>query len=637
MVISDLNNTELKSNSNHLNTKEVSTIVDTVQERHLQGPIHKYRLTNFLYKPPFGLPRNINVPLIRDISRSIYVYSIINRIIDEIVTTKWDILPKQGVEMTKELETKRRAMIEFFKNPNSMNIGFEDFTRQVLLDTIVLDSGVIVKVFNMFGEMVEMKAVDGGTITKNPDIFNTFNERSELILDQFNTSFEIPQNRDMTEHEKIKLNGIQTQFKTIYNDTAAYFQYSNFSNASAPIAFGKREIVYLQKNPSPGGVYSYGSPVQASVDTAMSLIFGGKYNLDYFLNGNTPEGIIKVAGADAETLNAVKEKLQNKMQITDNTFGISRRIGHNLPAVSAENVEFIPINFTSKDLEIITQAKWFIRLLWQMFGLSPDEMGDTETSNRSTGDTQTKNALRKGYTPYMNLLEYNFTRNILTEFDSGELFEFKFDDSDPDAFKQKLDIAEQELRMGIKTPEMIAEEFGIDVELLKRSQDEAMEKDKEMNDDASENINNNNNLNNSKPKDKEEVKSLGLKSIHMSGNKYVVTDRTGKQVIGTHDTLEEAQAQLAGIEINKPEEETKGLHETELKEAIESEEEVEKLNLSQVLKIIKAYVKDDDKAELDELIELKANNLSNVKTPLEKVMKEYVAAINVRTKELSKE
>jgi len=615
MAISDLNRNELKSNSNHLNTKEVSTIVDTVQERHLAGPIHKYRLTNFLYKPPFGLPRNINIPLIRDISRSIYVYSIINRIIDEIVTTKWDISPKEGVEMTKELETKRRAMIEFFKNPNSMNIGFEDFVRQILLDTIVLDSGVIVKVFNMFGEMVEMKAIDGGTITKNPDIYNTFNERSDLILDQFNTSFEIPQNRDMTEQEKIKLNGIQTQFKTIYNDTAAYFQYSNFSNASAPIAFGKRELVYLQKNPSPGGVYSYGSPVQASVDTAMSLIFGGKYNLDYFLNGNTPEGIIKVAGADEDTLNSVKEKLQNKMQITDNNFGISRRIGHNLPAVSSDNVEFIPINFTSKDLEIITQAKWFIRLLWQMFGLSPDEMGDTETSNRSTGDTQTRNALRKGYTPYMNLLEYNFTRNILTEFENGDLFEFKFDDSDPDAFKQKLDIAEQELRMGIKTPEMIAEEFDIDVEILKKSQDEQHEKDmeklgneQEVNNNSPENngdSKNNSNQNNAKPNNKEEVKSNELKSIVRSGNKFVVLDKSEKQVIGTYDTLEEAQAQAAGIEINNSDEETKGCEEVELKEAIESEEKVDKLSLSQVLKVIKAYVKDDEKAELDELIELK--------------------------------
>ena len=983
MAISDLNKTEFKSNSNHLNTKEVGTIVDTVQEKHLQSPIHKYRLTNFLYKPPFGLPRNINVPLIRDISRSIYVYSIINRIIDEIVTTKWDIIPKEGVTITPELEKTRREMIEFFKNPNSMNIGFEDFARQILLDTLVLDSGVIVKVFNQFGEMVEMKAVDGGTITKNPDIFNTFNDRSELILDQFNVSFDIPQNRNMTEQEKIKLNGIQTQFKTIYNDTAAYFQYSNFSNASAPIAFGKREIVYLQKNPSPGGVYSYGSPVQASVDTAMSLIFGGKYNLDYFLNGNTPEGIIKVAGADPETLNAVKEKLQNKMQITDNNFGISRRIGHNLPAVSAENVEFIPINFTSKDLEIITQAKWFIRLMWQMFGLSPDEMGEcysedtrvltetglkyhwelskndkiatineednsieyilpveikmylvenrkfhhyknncvdvlvsdnhnmyyntpkvkefrkseskdidinyvnflqgglnwkgvnidkisiplieynnnkdkyreqqiefsiddfceflgyylsegsvlkkmnekktytikisqtdeenikimsplmdklgfkreetnwslsnkslaiylsqfgnsnekfipleiknlpvdklnilfdalvlgdghraedgtfvryttssrrladdmleiflkigykasiratefknenwntsynisgnlsqinprviinehrteeeytgimwcphvnnrpfiterngkigihynTENSNVATGTTQTRNAMRKGYKPYMNLLEYNFTRNILTEWDNGNLFEFNFDDSDPSSFKERLDIAEQELRMGIKTAEMLAIEFGIDVEILKKSKEEHQEKEKSKMQDEQDVRNPSPEEDNPDTNNKEEVKSVELKSILRSGNKFVVLDKSGKQVIGTYDTLEEAQAQSAGIEINNSEEghsldfekETKSCDKIELKEAIESEEKVDKLSLSQVLKVIKAYVKDDDKEELEELIELKANNLNNIKTPLEKVMKEYISAINVRTKELSKE
>jgi len=307
------------------------------------------------------------------------------------------------------------------------------------MDTITLESGVIIKVFNIFGEMVEMKNGDGGTFTKNPDIYNTFNDRDDIITEQFHPGFQ----EENTQPDYIK-NGIMTQFKTIYNDRAAYFQYSNFTTSSMPIPFGKREIVWLQKNPMPGGVYSYGSPVQACAETVLSLIFGGKYNLDYFLNGNTPEGIIKIAGADDDTLNAVKTKLRTKMEITDNAYGLSRRIGHNLPAVNAENVEFIPINISSKDLEIITQGKWFMNLLWMMFGLSPDEMGFTENSNRATGHQQTTNALRKAYLPYIKILEHAYTNEILTEFEDGELFEFKFDDTNLDVTKAVLDIAEQE-------------------------------------------------------------------------------------------------------------------------------------------------------------------------------------------------
>ncbi len=40
-------------------------------------------------------------------------------------------------------------------------------------------------------------------------------------------------------------------------------------------------------------------------------------------------------------------------------------------------------------------------------------------------------------------------------------------------------------------------------------------------------------------------------SIKKKGSKFVVTDRSGKKVLGTHDTKSEAQKQLAAIEISK--------------------------------------------------------------------------------------
>lgn len=617
MAVSNISATELKSNSNQLSTKEVSTIVDTVKERHLASPIHKYRLVNFLYKPPFGLPRNINVPLIRDISRSIYIYSAINRIIDEIVSTKWDILPKEGVEITPELEKKRRGMVEFFKNPNSMNESFEQLNRQVLMDTITLESGVLIKVFNQFGEMNEMKAADGGTFTKNPDIYNTFNDRDELILEQFAPNFQTPQS---DEAKKFVQNGILTQFRTIYNDSAAYFQYSNFSTASAPIPFGKREVVYMMKNPMPGGVYSYGSPVQASMDTAMSLIFGGKYNLDYFLNGNTPEGIIKVAGADTDTLNAVKDKLMNKMTITDNTFGISRRVGHNLPAVSAENVEFIPISFTSKDLEIITQGKWFMNLVWMMFGLSPDEMGFVENSNRATGTQQTRNALRKAYLPYMNVLEYNYTRNILTEFEDGNLFEFKFDDSDPEITKQKLDIAQQEINIGIKTAEIVAEEFGIDLERLQTSKKKVMKEQQELTPEENPEDNNNNNNSSHKKLNKTEVKGYENKS-HGDIKALTTTENEGH----THTVV---KGQTNSSENNGH---------THIIDWLTGELMPAGVN-NHTHRIIstKTEMKADDIVDDGEISDEDQKELV-LQSPIEKVMAPFLVAVNKKTKEIIKE
>jgi len=40
-------------------------------------------------------------------------------------------------------------------------------------------------------------------------------------------------------------------------------------------------------------------------------------------------------------------------------------------------------------------------------------------------------------------------------------------------------------------------------------------------------------------------------SIEKRGKKFVVTDKSGKKVLGRHDTRGEAQKQLAAIEISK--------------------------------------------------------------------------------------
>lgn len=40
-------------------------------------------------------------------------------------------------------------------------------------------------------------------------------------------------------------------------------------------------------------------------------------------------------------------------------------------------------------------------------------------------------------------------------------------------------------------------------------------------------------------------------SVKKRGSKFVVTDRSGKKVLGTHPTKEKADAQLRAIEANK--------------------------------------------------------------------------------------
>ena len=79
----------------------------------------------YLYKPPFGYPRNINVVFLRELAKNPYVFSVIKAITDQAAESKWEIKPKEGVEMTPELEVVQNRITEFFKNPNSADRDWE--------------------------------------------------------------------------------------------------------------------------------------------------------------------------------------------------------------------------------------------------------------------------------------------------------------------------------------------------------------------------------------------------------------------------------------------------------------------------------------------------------------------------------
>jgi len=134
-------------------------------------------------------------------------------------------------------------------------------------------------------------------------------------------------------------------------------------------------------------------------------------------------------------------------------------------------------------------------------------MGFTEDSNRATGQTQSSVFKRKAIKPLLKLLEYHINSQIMPEFfptgnkgpdgmyeipDFGDVpLQFCFDDYDLTEDKNKHDILEQEIRMGVKTPMMAAKELGINIEELEKEKEELMtqEEDTDMNQEEDTDMN----------------------------------------------------------------------------------------------------------------------------------------------------
>jgi len=430
--------------------------------------IHKAYIPEFLYKPPFGYPRKENIPLIRQLAKNPYVFSVIKTLCDEAASTDYDIVYKEDVEHTPELDQNIIDIKKFFGNPNGNKESFQHILRAVVKDICEVDAGIIIKSFNKRGEMVEIYARDGGSFLMNPDIYGYLGNRADYVEPMPINYVTTPESPDFT----ARLN----QYTLAYKEAAAYFQYGTTAMA-LPVPFGMKEVIYLMMNAQSNNIYGI-SPIQILADIITTLVYGANYNLDFYMNGNMPEGIIQILGGNKASIDAFRERFDSQFRIKDKVTGFMRKVGFKFPIVNQET-KFTPFQLDPKVMQIIEQQEWFTKIVWACFGVTADEMGFTENSNKATSGAQTAVYKRKAVRPMLALLKYHLDREVIMEWGDNafENLEFKWNDYDLEEDLKKHQLYKMQVDIGIKTAEMIAEEEGIDVTELKKQKEESEEKE----------------------------------------------------------------------------------------------------------------------------------------------------------------
>lgn len=423
----------------------------------------KAYIPEFLYKPPFGYPRKENIPLIRQLAKNPYVFSVIKTLADEAASTDWDVVYKEEAEPSEALDKIIKEIKYFFDNPNNNKESFQQILRTVVKDIAEIDSGIIIKAFNQAGQFTQIFARDGGSFLKNPDIYGYIGDREEII-EPISVNFAVtPESPDWT----ARLH----QYGLAYSQSAAYFQYGTTA-VSLPVPFGRREVIYMMQNPRSDNIYGI-SAIQILADIITTLVFGSHYNLDFYMNNNMPEGVIQVLGADQDQITAFRQRFDAQFRKKDETTGFMRKTGFKFPIINQE-AKFTPFQLDPQVMQIIEQQSWFTKIVWACFGVTADEMGFTENSNKAVSQTQTAVFKRKAVRPMLNLIKYHIDKEIIAEWgqEAFENLEFKWNDYDLEEDIKKHQLYESQIRMGIKTAEMIAEEEGIDVEQLKAGKEE---------------------------------------------------------------------------------------------------------------------------------------------------------------------
>ena len=131
------------------------TLTDEAKVNTETGYIKAFVSNDFLYKPPYGYPRYVDIPTIRALAKSPYVWQVTSTIIDEIGAIDWDITPIEKDEPDKDeseeeivedfskpkvdiQQVKRiKEVKQFFNNPNGNDESFNFLIRSVVQDILV--------------------------------------------------------------------------------------------------------------------------------------------------------------------------------------------------------------------------------------------------------------------------------------------------------------------------------------------------------------------------------------------------------------------------------------------------------------------------------------------------------------------
>jgi len=370
--------------------------------------------------------------------------------IDELCAVPWDIVAKEG----KDPEAAK-AHIEhvksFYDNPNTNKESFEDIRRKYLRDILEVDSGVLNKVFNQAEEMVEMVARDGGMFTKNPDMYGMMTEKDDLILDS-----EIMPDNKIRSATEISTPGFISAKDA--RERAAYFQYGWIAGAR-PVPFGKREIVWFERNPRTDSIYGR-SPVQILAETIQTLIYAIEHNLEYFSDNQIPRGIIGLEGSSTDEVKSFKDQWKENQRVKDSA-GNFRKKFHHIPVTNKTPV-FTRLELSNSELELLEGQKWWAKIVWSCFGVTATELGFTEDAKGMANQIVQSNVFKKrAINPILRMEEYKHNREIISEFEYDDI-EFKFLMFDVDEETKKATFYKLELDAGYKSINEIRLEEGLD-------------------------------------------------------------------------------------------------------------------------------------------------------------------------------
>lgn len=266
-------------------------------------------------------------------------------------------------KVKQDADEHAQIVKRIFERPNdSETRTFRSFLEVLLDDLLTFDAGVIVKNYNILGELAEMYLIPGQDVKlyRNPD-------------------------------------------RTIPQPPEPAYVWEDQGTLRAE--YTKKEIIYLMDNPQQNG---YGmSPLEVAAYIITASLYADEYNMDFFKHSNVPPAIFNLGK------NITQEQRKQFETLWDNE--VAGKGLHRMMFLSgAEDPSYIPMrNLSSRDMQMMEYLKWTLSIKCACYQVTPQDIGFVADYHRSTSQTQKELTKDKGVKNLLALLKSYFNTEIV--------------------------------------------------------------------------------------------------------------------------------------------------------------------------------------------------------------------------------
>ena len=299
--------------------------------------------------------------------------------------------------------------------------NFQDFTRKVLRDSLVLDQMAFETVRSRSLELKKYRAIDAALIRQ-------LDTNDPRYADRF---------------EQYRWHGYLPRYAMVWDGQIIRHPVTN-----EQVMFYPWELGYGIRNKTTNVFRNgYGcSELETLIEVVTWILWGMQYNGNFFQQGSQPKGFINVKNGniDQGTLNEFRQDWKQTMSSVYNA--------HKVPVIQGIDLEWIDLQQTNRDMEFTEWVKFLFVLTCAVYRIDPSELGFQfqDAANVFGQDGQRErldHSKKKGLVPLLIFYQNVLNKYIISEIDDRLELVFTGIEIEDEASQVELDKKKLEAGM----------------------------------------------------------------------------------------------------------------------------------------------------------------------------------------------